>query len=613
MVDFRPTASASSGRMPIPQRGVAGREIARGGAALGEALFGAAMQDRQLDERQRQVDHELQMAELQRARQAEIADAAGRFAELKGGLAIYGEELKVAPGAKPGAAGHAATFATEADRRLKEFADTLSADPEVRSRFQPMIQAAFTEMTTREQAWEIGERGKYQGDQWKKYADGKTIEVQGAPLDKLLAAIDESTSLAEGMGFTGNVRAAVLDATHRGMAVSWIDSRVAAGQQAEVREILQQGLLDPFLTADLKTRFLDAADRADAQAAHEAEAAASRQRDAARETVKAVQSLLDAGAEPTTAEMNSLYAAAKSLPPDEQIDVAAIGVQRDVNRATRGQTPTQIRRERDRLAAKVEAGTASRAEQMMLKAYGVRLDSAEDAESERISGLLGGGGAQGQLAAIEATNGLDRESRVSVLEKASPGLGHVALLPTATSRQMAVQGAEIRKAQPDLVDAKEAREAFRQNVGRIGGELGAGYDDKLAVAMNMYAVHVSRAPQDGFNKNLFWQYTNIAFGATKRGDGKWQGGLGTVNERRVVLPDHVTQGELVTAIARTDWSKAQDHRGRPVGKAFITGSMWPELIEETPTYSKYRMTDAAGNMLTTDGTTPLYLRVANGR
>lgn len=366
-----------------------------------------------------------------------------------------------------------------------------------------------------------------------------------------------------------------------------------------------------YLTPESRGRLFGEAERAQARAVAEAERAASEQRDAARQTVKTVQALIDSGAEPTAAQLKQMKAASALLPPDEQIEVAAIDTALAVNRATRGQSSDVIRREHDRLRAKADSGRASQTEQMMLKSYATRLDAAEDSEADTLKGMMGQGAA-GRVAVVEQTQGMDAASRFAVLEKASPGLGHVGLLRTPANRMMAIEGAEIRKSQADLVPDKEAKAAFRQSLGSVAGLIGEQYDDKLDVAMNLYAHHVSRSPQKAFNPGLFWQYTNIAFGATKRRDGTWQGGLGTVNGVRTVLPDNVSDGELRASIARTDWSNARDASGNPVAKSFITGQMFPVLVDEGPQGSVYHLRDRSGRELLGPNGGALRWSVANG-
>ncbi len=602
MVDFRPAGSARSGRMPIPQRSRGGSDIARGIGQVGDALFNAEMQDRQLDERDRDVDHQLEMAELARKRQAEIADAAGRFAEVKGGLAIYSEELKVAPGAKPGAAGHAAAFAMEADKRLKEFAGTLSADPEVRTRFEPMIQSALTEFTTREKAWEIGETGKYQGEQWKKYANGKNIELQTGAIDKLFSAIEESTSLAEGMGFTGTQRVAILDATHREMAVSFIDARMASGQQAEIRALLKKGILDPFMTAEMKDKYYTEADRADERAAMTAARAQADAERVARETLGGVQKLLDSGAEPSPQEMKNAEAAAALLPPAQRVELAVMQTQLAINRETRGLGVDDIRHRRDFLRARVDAGKATQEQQLMLRAYDKRLEAAEDREADDTKLELGAG-VQGRVAAVERLQARDPDTRFRVGEKAEAGLGFAATLPAASSRRMAIEGGDARKNRKDLFDeklTKEMRTAFRSNMGSVAtGLQGSEYSGREALAMDLYAADVVRNGRTGFDAKLFWQYQNIAFGATRRADGKFQGGLGTVNGRRVELPQEMSDVEFRSFVARSSFAAAVDDAGRAIPKSFITTRMTPQLDEVSAdgrTYW-YKMVGASGATL----------------
>lgn len=601
--------------MPIPQRGVAGREIARGGQQLGDALFGGAMQERQLDERERQVDHDLQMAELGRRRQAEIADAAGRFADIKGQLAVRAEELRVA--SQPGAVGHSAAFDTEVNSKLSEFAGTLSNDPEVQARFKPIVDSARSELTTREKAWEIGEFGKYQGAQWSKFADAAKVDLQATPtLEKLQQALDQSTDLIDGMGVPGNLRAALLDATHRDYVTTVLNAQIAGGPDGvkAAREILKGGMLDPFLTAEIKEKLYLDADRADERARIVADRAEADAQRSAKQTLDGVQKLLDSGVEPTADQMKLAEAAVAQLPPEQRVEYAVMETQLAVNRETRGLGVDEIRHRRDFLRGKVDSGKSTQTEQMMLAAYDKRLDTAEDREAEDSKVNLGAG-VTGRIAAVERLQGRDPETRFRVGEKTEEGLGFAASLPTAASRRQAIEGADVRKNRKDLFDDKankQMREAFRNNIGRVGNGLrGSEYAGREGLAMDLYAAHVARTGKTEFDRNLFWQYQNIAFGATRRGDGVYQGGLGTVNGGRVELPQEMTPAEFSSFIARSNWPTAVDSRGVKVDKSFITSKMVPVLDDisaDGRTYY-YQMVGPGGSTLQDKDGRPLRLPV----
>jgi hypothetical protein len=298
--------------------------------------------------------------------------------------------------------------------------------------------------------------------------------------------------------------------------------------------------------------------------------------------LKGVQALLDSGAEPTPQQMKDAEAAVALLPMEQRVEYVALNTQVAVNRETRGLGVDDIRHRRDFLRARVDAGKATQEQQLMLRAYDKRLEVAEDREADDTKLELGAGVA-GRVAAVERLQARDPDTRFRVGEKAEQGLGFAASLPAASSRRMAIEGADARKNRKDLFDdkaTKEMRAAFRSNMGSVAtGLQGSEYAGREALAMDLYAADVVRNGRSGFDAKLFWQYQNIAFGATRRADGQFQGGLGTVNGRRVELPQEMSDTEFRSFVARSSFAAAVDDAGRPIPKSFITTRMTPRLDE----------------------------------
>lgn len=613
MVEFRPTRSHQSAAIPILKANPAA-DIARGVAAVAGAVAGAGMDERRLDERQRQVDHEVEMAELRRRRQAEVADAAGRYAEMQGQIGTMMDELRISPDAKPGAVGHTDAARVKVQERIAAFRQTLSNDEEVQNQFGPMLARLAAETERRERAFEMAETGKHQGNQWKIYSDAQMVALQRNPtLDQLNKALEESTGLIDAMGIPATARAAVLDATHKSYVKTALDAQIAGGQQSAnaVKQILDAGHLDQFLTAEDRENYFGRIDRTNERARIEAERAEADARRTAKQTVDALETMLKLGATPSDVEMQAGRDAAKLLPPAEQVSFAALDVQRNVNRMTLDKDAATIRHDRDLLRAKVRSGRATQSDELYLRAYDQRLETQMDAEAEDGRTQLGEGPA-GRIARVEQSMQMDAATRFETLERMERGLGHASLLPTPSSRRMAIEGRAIRKAQPDLVVAKEARAAFRLSVGSVAGLLGEQFDDKLGIAMDLYAHDMSRRASKEFNPNLFAQYVNISLGATKRADGAWQGGLALVNGRKTIIPDRLSPDEFRTTIARSDWSAARDTAGQPVAKDFIINHMVPVLADEQPDHSSYYFQDSSGGYLMAENGRRLMLKMRNG-
>lgn len=576
MVDIRIARPFRQPDAFVPNSAARSRPIVAALDRLADTASGIVRQDRLDDEADREAAHRAEMQRLERERAAKIADRAGAFAEFRAGLDQFANETRVGPEAKPGAAGHADLVAAEVERRTTEFRATLGDDPEVVARFEPLLRGEAASTIGRERAWELAQFGQYQSENFKKFRDSNGIELQKAPTaENFKVAMAQTQMLAEGMKVSGNVSAALMDDAGSYYARTVLDAQLAGGNSEAVRSIVNEGLFDAYLDPKSRAAYLAGADLVDQRAAAEAEQAQREQVAAAREAVKTVQELIAQGAQPTAEQMKAAADAGSVLPPSEQVELAGLAVGVDVAQRTRGWSAAQLMNWSTALQAKVDAGTASQWEQMALKHVRSRYDFVADSEADQNKEIV-----KTPEGRLQLVNGLassaDRTAAFDAAQRAQPGLGHVMLLPTKAARAMAIQGREIRKAQPDLVPMDKAATTFRLTLGRVAGVLGSEFDDKLGLAADLYAQSASRhgRTKENFDAAGFAEMVQLTMGATWR-DGVRYGGIGRINGGAVLLPDNVTEAGFARLIARTDFSGAVDGNKRPIAKSWITGHMVP--------------------------------------
>lgn len=332
--------------------------------------------------------------------------------------------------------------------------------------------------------------------------------------------------------------------------------------------------------------------------ANEAAEAAQDARDAARKDLATLQARVGVGDIPSQREINSVVERARSAGVDEASVIKFIAESEDAQRDrafSAAVDPTGARAARTvaEIDARILAGTASAADHRQReKLAGIADARAKDAAAElkEMAGTTAG-----MIEAVGRLAGLpSMEQRFAGGQELGDNVGHIAVLPTAAVRSAAIEGGAIRKDRPDIVKKIDFSPVYSGVVGNLSRDLGEQYGAKMEVAMNLYANWAARTGNVAFDKAAARKYVNVAFGAVQRSNGQWQGGIGEVNDRAVILPDKLTQAELLSTIARTDWSQARGRDGSPVAKSFIVAKMHPELVDETPTHMIYNMVDPRG-------------------
>lgn len=599
MVDFVPTRAFRRADAFVPNSSQRARTVVAALDRVADTAIGIVRQDAADDEADLQAQHRAEMERLERERAATIADRAGAFAEYRAGLDVFASETRVGPDAKPGAAGHADKVKAEVERRTAEFRATLGNDPEVVKRFEPLLRGEVASTIGRERAWELQQFGQYQSENFKKFRDSNGIQLQKAPTaENFKVAMAQTQMLADGMKVSGNVAAALMEDAGSYYARTTLDAQLAGGNSEGVRTIVNEGLFDAYLDPKMRETYLRGADLVDQRKAAEVEAAQAEQLKAAREAVATVKELIAQGAQPNPAQMKAVEAAGGILPDSEKVELAGLAIGVDVARRTQGWTAAQLNNWANGLQAKVASGRASQWEQMALQHVRARYERTADAEADGNKEAVTT--PQGRLSFVNSLSAApDRAAAFDSAERAQKGLGHVMLLPTKAARQMAIEGREIRKAQPDLVPADKATMAFRATLGRVSGVLGDEFDDKLDLAMDLYAQSASRhgRTKENFNAAGFGEMVQLAMGATWR-DGVRHGGIGRINGGTVLLPDGVSDAGFARTVSRATYDGAIDAQGRAVPKSWIVTRMVPVYQrDDDQGRAVYYMVDANGRAL----------------
>lgn len=587
--------------------------IGEGLEQAGRAAMGIADARAEAQDRIEASQFRMQVEEQRRQRAATIADRAGAWAETQARIAGGIDELRRT--AKPGAAGYQEAAEKLLTDELTAFNGTLGDDPEVRERFGPIIASYGASARLDQQRFAIKSRTEYEGQRTGTWKDAAGNDLLAAPtVENLQRKMDEADLIVGGLDIDGNAQEELKRGIKRDFVNLFGQAQIDAGNAAGLKEVLTGGKLDTWLSPEDKMRLIGRADTAIEVAARQTEMAESRKRDEARDVAKAVEAKIDAGIVPDDQELRGARAALVASGADEAelIKFDALTIRTTVNRTYAAADPTVLRRDRDRIAAKRAAGTASEAEQVMLVQLDKLVDNADTKEAEQVRGLMGNGPA-GKRQALGMLSGTP-EARYAKAEKLEAGLGFVANL-SGNAQAYALEGREIRKARPkDFGSDDEAKAVLTNMLGPVAAALGGQYDDVFDTARDIMVAGQARIGASGFSTDRMKEAVLMATGAQRRPNGVIQGGVQKVRGKPVQLPDGMSAPEFDAYLSRRDFSAAVYANGRPVQKADALASYRPEWVgDDTQGRPLYRFVDARGGELRKKGGNTLLMIVEAGR
>jgi hypothetical protein len=569
-------------------------------AQTGEALLRSKQADRETEEQAREIER----------KQAEATEAAnGQVANLRavGEARRRVEELRT----------DGALTLEERDRAVSAIGEQLRSDmlaaygsPRVRERFMPDVERDVQQLAIEQDAWTRGQRAKIQGAAADELGGASAAAVRAAPTPATFERERERRrAYLESQDLTPAERVAFESALDGQALSAMVLGLTDKGAYEDARAMARSGgfaaLLGPERAESYLNR-IDAEERAQLAAAKAEQAAASK---AAEEAADAVIATIDEGGIVSDRDIGTAVAAAQAAGVDPAKIVRLQGAYADqaVNKAfgpAADPDGRKVRAEISRLNGLAAERALSSEENMtyqrLLKIQGMRHQS--DADGLR---PMFGKSVAGDLQVLGELDKRPVGDRFATANQVRPGLGYYALL-SGTNRQLAVEGAWEVRADPDLTKAEGPNkgkrivvpEEFRKFLGPLasfGFMGGASLGGRTDVAEAVYAKLLKENGKRGWDQALFERAANIAMGAEQRG-GVWYGGIGTVNDKRVELPDWGTARQIETMIARDAYGDARYRDGRAARKEDVLRNFTPILVSggARGEAAAYVLVDASG-------------------
>lgn len=554
------------------------------GAGIGEALSGAGQVAGNIAIRQAKLEAE---REYDRQLMAAQLDMSRRQADFD----IRKNEDRQS-GERPGAQGHTAAMTQWLDKAGEEFLGSIQHEG-LRQKFAARWGEWRANRIVDADAFErvSGARLAIEQDKAQEEIMGnRAATMNPAEFQELLQEIatDEKPSAV-----SGDVWMARRREKAKTVSVSYL-----GGLPPDVRlATLDSGLFDTILSPDEKDQ-LRRGGKIELKAAQiEAEEAAKDARVAARNEVELLEARVEAGDIPSAKEVAATLDRARAAGvPEADLKRFSTKYEDGLGMVpySAGRDPTGARAVRE--LARIDAlDAAGKARPEDLRRAEKLRPIAKERARERGQALKDVA-ARGPAGQIEALNQIAQlptaEQRFVAAQELGDGLnlGHISLL-SANARTLAINGREVRKARPkDFGDKDMVTQRFRRLVGSAGPALGGDYGALQDLAWDIYTGMRNARGDDGWDRATFDVAVRVAFGATKRSDGRLQGGLGEVRGRPVILPDDRTADEFDAILSRLTFKDGVYADGSPASKADVLARFRPEFVGVDPDgHARYRM------------------------
>ncbi|GGO95045.1 hypothetical protein [Stakelama pacifica] len=573
--------------------------IAEGLQDLGRAGQRVAQNEEALRQQEAEANRRIEEIQARRRESHVVADGMGRWAEVQADVATALDEAR--RNTKPGAP----DYEEQADRivadKVGAFRQTLPDDPEIIDRFGPMLAQYAAQTKLRERGWALERKATFESDNIGKWADAQGNALTSEPqspvfLEDLLQHTD---ALFGGLDMDGTTRDAAVHRQKGQFVQQFFDGYIGAGQWQAARAMLDSKQLDDLLSPDDRQAIAKRIGASEHLAHREAEMAASRVRDQARDGIDAIQAKIRGGVVPSSEEMRAVRASAKAagLDQSELVELDVMDVQAETNRRYAGVPSMTMRRDRDALEQRIAQGKASEPDQIMKAQLDKLVDAADSREAEQYKALIDQG-VQGK-AAVLAQLAPRGAAGFDIAQKAQNGLGYFTLVHPSV-RMQALQGGEDLKANPKLIDQNRASEEFTAQIGLQGRSLNEqAIEGYRTVANAIYAEEAKTQGFEQFEPTVYRRAVNLALGASRGPDGQWRGGMGLVNGRHVMLPDWASAEQFSRLLSRSDFSNARYGDGSPVNARDVQKNYTPVLIGDDRGAATYVFVNAAGQRLKT--------------
>ncbi len=581
--------------------GAIGGVLEQAGGTLGKV----AAVGRQADDQVAEDQFQIQQLEKRRAQAAAMAVKAGQIAEAQ--TALEASERDLPEYSAPGAVGYAAKRGQQVDDAFdKVLADV--TDPEVRNQLLPVVARARAGYKTRAQDYEDQTFRSFQGEEVKKWGYAQRNALARDPNgENLNAALIEGDKLLDALRMDG-ARGPKAKADLRAeLTAGYIDGQLDRGNHKAVKAMIGSGELDSvFDPQTLKTYdgMADNAARAEAKAAELAQAEAQ---DKATEGLKLLEEREGGNNPPAPSEWAAALQAAGAA------GVEGSTIEKYRNKAVTGTTARQIgslsapvlESQAEQLRAKVNSGAASPAERGELELY--------ESETKKRGGTIGAqvapmlkGGPEQRMQGFATLAALPPNLRWRAAEAAGdPKAALIAGLgPEARGR--VAQGQLVRTNNKDAVlPPLRTGKTRRDQEAEVDRAMSAFLGPELMRANAPYRQHLREGAldyvagfQDNWNAGSFEKGLRVMFGGTQRGNGSWQGGIGTVYGRKIELPDQWNESEFEQRLARYGFEGATYADGSPAKAADVRANYQLEYAGQNAAGDAlYNVIDARGRAL----------------
>ena len=600
--------------------------IGEGLSALGQAGSRIAEQNAQAQDQIAASQHRIAMEEKHREQSAVTAIWLGKLADEKEQARIQAADLRTKTA--DGAIGHEAAVTQAMDDRWGKFMDGLSSaagnDPEIMQRFAPAIASARADVIGDESVWALGQRAEAQGRGVEKAINAVANEQLGAPdPQKLIRDLVPIKQMMDAADWPGNAKAKLWDGAMRQGFGATLDGLISGGQYAAAKDILKSGQLNGVFTPEEMRLYGQRAGAAEKEAAYMAERAASEERSAAKDALAAIKVRIENGDAVPQSEVVSAFKRAKTAGLKDA-DLLEFGYMADTAaqmQQYRGMATPALSNLATALQAKVNAGTATPEDTRRLESARKAIGQRDDADGNSLSTLWKSGeGGQAQVMARLSAMPVDQRHRVAVkmgqdklamIANLPPAQQDTALLGARLADQAKAPFLPVKPGKGGGIDQNAIRETFRRVVSpAIMNALG-GAEDVYQAAVDFYVGSQAKGGTSGaWSAAGFEKAVKIMFGATARPDGTWQGGLGTVRGRRVILPSGWNETEFDNRIARYDFAAkgALYGDGSPVNKADVLQNYQFVVDHSDPDGAVYyRLQNARGQWLMTKARQPFLI------
>lgn len=554
----------------------------------------------------------------QRLKRREDSAAAGKsFADYR--LAASGAIKDMRTGAQPGAVGHREAVQSYLAKQGQTLLDGVT-DPQVRRGLDDQMASFNAGLIDSEDTWERTQRvAKFGNDEKEAAQTGFARIATAGSLAEAQQVIGQEREAGHARieaydGLNADQKTALLREFDQGLA------RATLAMVVRTDPGVAKGMLAKGGFSNLPTEEIEQAYRAVGVEERRQQAIADHQaalqKAATREQLATFDARVSSGEDIPDRDFTAAERMARSIGDDSGVvRIHTARIKSGVNRQTQGWTPQQYQTEIQRLRGKrdkrtpdediylnqleaiapgrtsefrrdpgswaalngnpppalVQGDAASYARRRewqvaVSRTTGLPTPFLQPQEVETYRALM----AESPRARIDVANQLATFGGMTAVQAArqvapdDPMLARLVVLRPG-DRASVSNGAEARKARPQLIDGKAGKDAQDLFLKRVGpatmlmgqGDVSAAFD----IARNMYADFAAKNGIQEFEPERWNSFIHRALGGTRDQQGGWHGGIGAWGGTNVLLPPKLSQNQFDAVMARMTWKP--DHENAP--------------------------------------------------